>query len=183
MFFSPRSLPSTNSAYEPIIYNALQSAKYLIVLASRAEYLESTWIKNEWSRFLDIKKSTTSEKYIKLIINSDVSKGVPNALKAVSSHIERDSDDWLYDLVKALEEVFPEQVSLINTKRFQHNDLELIEKNNKKIYAKAHRNDFFGDSRESLNRYTPSLRHLNNSYELQENDLSCSLKVKAHLKK
>ena len=52
VFFSPVTLPATNGAYEPIIYSALQSAKYLIILASKPEYLESTWIKNEWERFL-----------------------------------------------------------------------------------------------------------------------------------
>ena len=37
--------------YEPYIYNAIKTAKVMIVYGEKIEYFNSTWIKNEWSRF------------------------------------------------------------------------------------------------------------------------------------
>lgn len=37
--------------YEPYIYAALTSAKFMIVLGTSLEYLNAVWVKNEWSRF------------------------------------------------------------------------------------------------------------------------------------
>ena len=37
---------------EPYIFAALNSAKIMIVLSTRAEYFNSPWVKNEWSRYL-----------------------------------------------------------------------------------------------------------------------------------
>lgn len=51
-FFSQVSLKGKTGEYEPYIYAALQSSKVMVVVSSRREYLESPWVKNEWSRFL-----------------------------------------------------------------------------------------------------------------------------------
>lgn len=37
--------------YEPIIFSALNSAKMMILVGTSKENLESTWVKNEWSRY------------------------------------------------------------------------------------------------------------------------------------
>ena len=42
------------SAYEPIIFAALNSAKVMLCIGSRPEYFNAVWVKNEWSRFLKI---------------------------------------------------------------------------------------------------------------------------------
>ena len=39
------------SEYEPYIFAALQSAKAMVCVATKAEHLNSVWVKNEWSRF------------------------------------------------------------------------------------------------------------------------------------
>ena len=53
-FFSRKTLESKGgSEYEPIIYSALNSAKVMIVLGTKPEYFEATWVKNEWNRYLD----------------------------------------------------------------------------------------------------------------------------------
>lgn len=51
-FFSKVSLNGKTGEYEPYIYAALHSAKVMIVVASKREYLDAPWVKNEWSRFL-----------------------------------------------------------------------------------------------------------------------------------
>ena len=39
--------------YEPIIYKALYSCKFFILIACSAQNINSPWVKNEWSRFCD----------------------------------------------------------------------------------------------------------------------------------
>lgn len=52
VFFSRISLrDKVSEHYEPYIYNAIKTARVMIVFGERAEYFNSTWIKNEWSRF------------------------------------------------------------------------------------------------------------------------------------
>ena len=53
-FFARKTLESMiGSNYEPIIYSALTSANVMVVLGTKPEYFEATWVKNEWRRYLD----------------------------------------------------------------------------------------------------------------------------------
>ncbi|MBR6515190.1 MAG: toll/interleukin-1 receptor domain-containing protein [Clostridia bacterium] len=45
------------SAYEPVIFAALHSAKVMLSIGTRPEYFNAVWVKNEWSRFLKIIKN------------------------------------------------------------------------------------------------------------------------------
>ena len=45
------------SAYEPIIFAALNSAKVMLAIGTKPEYFNAVWVKNEWSRFLKIIKN------------------------------------------------------------------------------------------------------------------------------
>lgn len=38
--------------YEPYIYNALKTAKLMVLVADDLDQIESTWVKNEWMRFI-----------------------------------------------------------------------------------------------------------------------------------
>ncbi len=52
VFYSRVSLrDKLSEQYEPYIYNAIKTAKVMIVLAEKPEYITATWVKNEWSRF------------------------------------------------------------------------------------------------------------------------------------
>lgn len=42
--------------YEPYIFAALNSAKVMLVIGTKAAYMESVWVRNEWSRYLKIMK-------------------------------------------------------------------------------------------------------------------------------
>ena len=53
VFFSRITLEDKlGSAYEPYIFAALNSAKVMVVVATKGEYVNSVWTKNEWSRYL-----------------------------------------------------------------------------------------------------------------------------------
>ena len=42
------------SEYEPYIFSALHSAKVMVVIGTKPEYFKAVWVRNEWSRYLDI---------------------------------------------------------------------------------------------------------------------------------
>ena len=52
VFFSRESLrDKVGEKYEPYIFNALSTAKVMLVYGSKPEYMTSTWLKNEWTRY------------------------------------------------------------------------------------------------------------------------------------
>ena len=54
VFFSEVTLANRiGDEYEPIIYRALYSSRFFILVATREEYINSAWVKNEWTRFED----------------------------------------------------------------------------------------------------------------------------------
>lgn len=52
------------SAYEPIIFAALNSAKVMLSIGTKPEYFNAVWVKNEWSRFLKIIKNDRTKMLI-----------------------------------------------------------------------------------------------------------------------
>ena len=46
--------------YEPYIFAALNSAKVMLVLGTKPEYFNAVWVKNEWSRFMQLMKTDRS---------------------------------------------------------------------------------------------------------------------------
>ena len=57
VFFARITLEDVAGAqYEPYIFAALNSAKVMIVVGTKPEYLNAVWVKNEWSRFLAMMK-------------------------------------------------------------------------------------------------------------------------------
>ena len=57
IFFARKTLESRlGREYEPVIFAALNSAKVMIVLGTKAEHFNSAWVRNEWSRFIHISR-------------------------------------------------------------------------------------------------------------------------------
>ena len=62
VFYSRESLrDKIGEKYEPYIFNALSTAKVMLVYGSKPEYITSTWFKNEWTRYE--KRIKAGEKY------------------------------------------------------------------------------------------------------------------------
>ena len=54
VFFAEKSLEDRlGSEYEPIIFKALHTSKIFILVGTSKEHIESNWVRNEWSRFID----------------------------------------------------------------------------------------------------------------------------------
>ena len=47
--------------FEPYIFAALKSAQVMVVIGTRPEYFEATWVRNEWSRFFKLKENDKSK--------------------------------------------------------------------------------------------------------------------------
>ena len=61
-FFARKTLENRVGAeYEPIIFSALNSAKVMIVLGTKPEHFQAVWVRNEWSRFLELIKEDNSK--------------------------------------------------------------------------------------------------------------------------
>lgn len=59
VFFSRISLESVlGEEYEPYIFSALNSAKVMIVIGTNPDIINSSWVKNEWGRYLQIMKNS-----------------------------------------------------------------------------------------------------------------------------
>lgn len=64
VFFARKTLEGKlGSAYEPIIFAALNSAKAMVVLGTKIEHFNAVWVKNEWSRYLGM-MSNDKEKHM-----------------------------------------------------------------------------------------------------------------------
>lgn len=57
--------------YEPYIFSALTSAKVMLAIGTNYEYFNAVWVKNEWSRFLDMMKSDKSKTLIPCFADID----------------------------------------------------------------------------------------------------------------
>lgn len=65
VFFSRITLESKlGTEYEPVIFAALQSAKVMLVVGTKYDYLNSAWVKNEWKRYFELVKKEKSSKTI-----------------------------------------------------------------------------------------------------------------------
>ncbi len=55
VFFSRITLEDKlGQEYEPYIFAALNSAKIMLVVGTKAEHFQAIWVKNEWNRFLSV---------------------------------------------------------------------------------------------------------------------------------
>lgn len=62
VFFARITLEDVvGTQYEPYIFAALNSAKVMVALGTRAEHFNAVWVKNEWSRFLAMMRKDRSK--------------------------------------------------------------------------------------------------------------------------
>ncbi len=51
-------------AYEPYIFSALATSKAMLVVGTKPEYMNSTWVKNEWSRYISMMRNDDSKSIV-----------------------------------------------------------------------------------------------------------------------
>lgn len=84
VFFSNITLKDkAGREYEPIIYAALSSATVMVLVGTKPEYIDSTWVKNEWSRYVkmvETAKQKNKSKYIVTALKDMKPEQLPSAL-------------------------------------------------------------------------------------------------------
>ncbi|MDE5619027.1 MAG: toll/interleukin-1 receptor domain-containing protein [Ruminococcus sp.] len=60
--------------FEPYIYSAINSAQIMICVGTSAEHFDSVWVRNEWSRFIELMKKDKSKILIPCYENMSVSQ-------------------------------------------------------------------------------------------------------------
>ena len=104
VFFSRISLEDkAGQQYEPYIFAALNSAKVMVVVGTRREYLESVWVKNEWSRYLAIVKRDRKKLLIPCYADMDP-YDMPEQLSILQSY-DMTKIGFFQDLIRGINKV------------------------------------------------------------------------------
>lgn len=106
VFFSRESLrDKVSEKYEPYIFNALNTAHVMIVYSSSKEYIESTWVKNEWTRFLKkIKNKQKQPNSLIVAFDKMKSSELPKAFSSVQC-MNASEKTFYADLEKHIQKV------------------------------------------------------------------------------
>ena len=106
VFYSHDSLRDVaGEKYEPYIFHALETAKAMIVYGTKPEYINSTWLKNEWMRYMKKMELGEKQKGSLLVVYEGFSPyELPGALRfqgidGKSRSCYADIDDWIEGLI------------------------------------------------------------------------------------
>lgn len=89
--------------YEPYIFAALNSAKVMIVIGTRQEHFNATWVKNEWSRYLALIKKDRSKLLIPCYSDMDA-YDLPEELSMLQSQ-DMARIGFIQDLIRGIKKV------------------------------------------------------------------------------
>ena len=104
VFFSRITLEGKlGTAYEPYIFAALNSAKVMIVVGTKPEYVNAVWVKNEWSRFLMLMQKDKHKLIIPAYRGMDP-YDLPDALSVYQSQ-DMSKLGFMQDLIRGVTKV------------------------------------------------------------------------------
>ena len=89
--------------YEPYIFAALHSAKVMVVVGTRPEYLNAVWVKNEWSRYLALMKNDRKRLLIPCFRDMDP-YDLPEQLSVLQSY-DMSKIGFIQDLTRGIAKV------------------------------------------------------------------------------
>lgn len=106
VFYSRVSLKDkAGEKYEPYIYHALNTASVMVVYGSRAEYFESTWIKNEWTRYQNLMRSGQKADGSLIVAYKNLNPSELPSRLAKLQGLDASSKTFYPDLVNRIEKV------------------------------------------------------------------------------
>ena len=110
VFFSPRSMRRyAGKHYDAYIFNALQSARFMIVYGSKPEYFTSTWVQNEWTRFLRMVANGKKKKDSCIVaFNKFNPKELPHDLYKLQA-VDASQKRYYIDILNRVKDVLAEE--------------------------------------------------------------------------
>ena len=93
--------------YEPYIFAALQSARVMLVVGTSNENLDAVWVKNEWSRFLEMMKTDRSKKLIPCFKSMEIDD-LPKPFQRFQAQ-DMSKLGWEQDLVRGVVKICGKQ--------------------------------------------------------------------------
>ena len=93
--------------FEPYIFSALNSAKIMILIGTSPEHITAPWVKNEWSRYLNLAKRSPRKRIIPCYKGMSPTE-MPEPLKSLQSY-DIGEISFLQDLLYGIRKIFPEQ--------------------------------------------------------------------------
>lgn len=89
--------------YEPYIYAALKSSKIMLVVGTKEENFNATWVKNEWARFLEMMKKNKQKVLIPVYSGIDAYK-LPEEFSMLQAQA-MDKVGAMQDLMRGIEKL------------------------------------------------------------------------------
>lgn len=106
VFFSRISLEDKLGAkYEPYIFAALNSAKIMLAFGTSTDYYNAVWVKNEWSRFLELIKNDKKKVLIPCYADIEI-RDLPEGFSIRQSQ-NMAKLGWQQDLLRGIEKILP----------------------------------------------------------------------------
>lgn len=124
VFFSRITLEDKlGTAYEPYIFAALNSAKVMVVIGTRAEYFNAVWVKNEWSRYLTLIKRGAKKTLVPAYRDMD-----PYDLPEEFSHLQAQDMSklgFMQDLIRGIQKLVE-----VDTSQFDSQESTVVNSGN-----------------------------------------------------
>lgn len=93
--------------YEPYIFAALTSAKVMLAVGTHREHFNAVWVKNEWSRFLDMMNTDHTKMLIPCYADIDA-YDMPREFKNLQGQ-DMGKVGFIQDLVRGIGKIIPKQ--------------------------------------------------------------------------
>ena len=142
VFFARKTLENQlGSEYEPVIFSAINTAKVMIVLGTKKEYFNAVWVRNEWSRYIEL-VAENPEKVLIPVYKNMSAYDLPDELAVFQSQ-DMGRLGFMEDLQDAIEKILRKtNTSVINqsvyserTKMGNITDLEILLKNANTMFS------------------------------------------------
>ncbi len=106
VFYSRISLTShSGEKYEPYIYNAIKTAKVMIVFGEKPEYFTSPWIKNEWRRYITRIEHGEKQKDSLIVLYKNMNPGDLPAVLACRQSVDFSRVDAVIQMFEHIDKV------------------------------------------------------------------------------
>ena len=127
------------SAYEPIIFAALNSAKAMLVIGTNPDYFNAVWVKNEWSRYLKIIQKDRSKLLIPCYRDMDAYE-LPEEFAHLQAQ-DMSKIGFINDVVRGIKKVLNkvETPKIVEAPKRQNNTFDALIK---RIYLLLEDGDF-----------------------------------------